>query len=56
MVMHGFETRCPVTLDMMILQGHAVMRGSARALVVIDMPFAPTRRRGAGLHERGARG
>jgi 3-methyl-2-oxobutanoate hydroxymethyltransferase len=29
----------PVTLDMMILQGHAVMRGSERALVVIDMPF-----------------
>ena len=39
MVMHGFETTVPVTLDMMILQGHAVMRGSARALVVIDMPF-----------------
>jgi len=29
----------PVTLDMMILQGHAVMRGSERALVVVDMPF-----------------
>ena len=29
----------PVTLDMMILQGHAVMRGSKRALVVVDMPF-----------------
>jgi len=28
-----------VTLDMMILQGRAVMRGSARALVVVDMPF-----------------
>jgi 3-methyl-2-oxobutanoate hydroxymethyltransferase len=27
-VMHGFETTVPVTLDMMILQGHAVMRGS----------------------------
>jgi len=39
MVMHGFETTVPVTLDMMILQGHAVMRGSKRALVVIDMPF-----------------
>lgn len=39
MVMHGFETTIPVTLDMMILQGHAVMRGSRRALVVIDMPF-----------------
>jgi 3-methyl-2-oxobutanoate hydroxymethyltransferase len=39
MVMHGFETTVPVTLDMMILQGHAVMRGSKHALVVIDMPF-----------------
>jgi 3-methyl-2-oxobutanoate hydroxymethyltransferase len=39
MVMHGLETTVPVTLDMMILQGKAVMRGSRRALVVIDMPF-----------------
>src|SRR4051812_1995964 len=39
MVMHGFETTVPVTLDMMILQGHAVMRGSQRALIVVDMPF-----------------
>src|SRR6202048_852771 len=38
-VMHGFETTIPVTLDMMILQGHAVMRGSRHALVVVDMPF-----------------
>ncbi len=39
MVRHGFETTVPVTLDMMILQGLAVMRGSRRALVVVDMPF-----------------
>src|SRR5262245_54823449 len=39
MVMHGLETTVPVTLDMMILQGHAVMRGSKHALVVVDMPF-----------------
>jgi 3-methyl-2-oxobutanoate hydroxymethyltransferase len=39
MVMHGLETTIPVTLDMMILQGRAVMRGSRRALVVVDMPF-----------------
>jgi 3-methyl-2-oxobutanoate hydroxymethyltransferase len=39
MVMHGFETTVPVTLEMMILQGQAVMRGSRRALVVVDMPF-----------------
>jgi Ketopantoate hydroxymethyltransferase len=39
MVMHGLESTVPVTLDMMILQGNAVMRGSKRALVVIDLPF-----------------
>ena len=39
MVMHGLETTVPVTLDMMILQGHAVMRGSKHALVVVDLPF-----------------
>ncbi len=38
-VMHGFETTVPVTLDMMVLQGAAVMRGSRQALVVVDMPF-----------------
>ena len=39
MVMHGLESTVPVTLEMMILQGQAVMRGSRRALVVVDMPF-----------------
>ena len=39
MVMHGLETTIPVTLEMMILQGLAVMRGSKRALVVVDLPF-----------------
>src|ERR1700742_742873 len=39
MVMHGLESTVPVTLEMMILQGHAVMRGSRRALVVVDLPF-----------------
>jgi 3-methyl-2-oxobutanoate hydroxymethyltransferase len=39
MVMHGMETTVGVTLDMMILQGRAVMRGSQHALVVVDMPF-----------------
>ena len=39
MVVHGLETTLGVTLDMMILHGQAVMRGSQQALVVIDMPF-----------------
>src|SRR5580698_1541702 len=38
-VMHGLETTIPVTLDMMITAGQAVMRGSKHALVVVDMPF-----------------
>ncbi len=43
MVMHGLETTVPVTLEMMILQGLAVMRGSKRVLVVVDMPFGSER-------------
>ena len=39
MVVHGLDTTIGVTLDMMILHGKAVMRGAARALVVIDLPF-----------------
>lgn len=39
MVMHGFETTLPVTVDLMIAHGRAVVRGAQRALVVVDMPF-----------------
>ena len=39
MVMHGMETTLGVSLELMILHCHAVMRGSRRALVVLDMPF-----------------
>jgi 3-methyl-2-oxobutanoate hydroxymethyltransferase len=39
MVMHGMENTLGVTLDMMILHGRAVMRGSKRALIIVDMPF-----------------
>src|SRR4029450_6803520 len=41
MVMHGYETTVPVPLDLMIMHAQAVVRGSARALVVADMPFGP---------------
>lgn len=39
MVVHGMNSTVGVTLDMMILHGRAVMRGSSRAMVVVDLPF-----------------
>jgi 3-methyl-2-oxobutanoate hydroxymethyltransferase len=39
MVMHGYETTVPVPLDLMIMHGKAVVRGSKHALIVVDMPF-----------------
>ncbi|MDQ8029095.1 MAG: 3-methyl-2-oxobutanoate hydroxymethyltransferase [Brevundimonas sp.] len=39
MAVHGLPNTVGVTLEMMILHGQAVMRGSKRAMVVIDMPF-----------------
>jgi 3-methyl-2-oxobutanoate hydroxymethyltransferase len=39
MVAHGLESTIAVSLEHMILHGAAVVRGTRRALVVIDMPF-----------------
>jgi len=39
MVVHGLTTTVGVTLEMMIIHGQAVMRGSQKALVVVDLPF-----------------
>tara|TARA_R110000764_G_scaffold20424_1_gene52512 strand:+ start:21505 stop:22341 length:837 start_codon:yes stop_codon:yes gene_type:complete len=39
MVVHGLPSTVGVTMEMMILHGQAVMRGSERAFVVVDMPF-----------------
>ena len=39
MVLHGLDNTVGVTLEMMILHAQAVMRGSRRAMVVVDMPF-----------------
>lgn len=39
MVVHGFESTLPVSLEMMIMHGAAVVRGTRRALVVVDLPF-----------------
>jgi len=39
MVLYGFDSTLPVTLDMMIAHGAAVMRGSSRSCVIVDLPF-----------------
>ncbi len=38
-VVAGLDTTVPVTLDQMIYHGAAARRGTARALLVVDMPF-----------------
>ena len=39
MVLYGMDSTLPVTLDMMIAHGKAVVKGSTRACVIVDMPF-----------------
>lgn len=39
MVVYGMDSTVPVTMDMMIAHGRAVVNASAKALVVVDMPF-----------------
>ncbi len=38
-VIYGLPSTMPVTLDMMVAHGAAVVRGSYHALVTVDMPF-----------------
>jgi len=38
-VLYGFESTLPVTLELMIAHGRAVVAASSYALVVVDMPF-----------------
>ena len=39
MVVYGFDSTLPVTLDMMIAHGAAVVRSTAHAHVAVDLPF-----------------
>jgi len=39
MVVYGYDTTVPVTLDMMIRHGAAVARGTRHACVIMDLPF-----------------
>ncbi|MCO4291804.1 3-methyl-2-oxobutanoate hydroxymethyltransferase [Solitalea sp. MAHUQ-68] len=38
-VMAGHETTLPITLDQMIYHASSVVRGTKRALIVVDLPF-----------------
>lgn len=38
-VMAGHETTLPITLDQMIYHASSVVRGCARSLIVVDLPF-----------------
>lgn len=39
MVVFGFDSTIPVTVEHMIMLSAAVVRGSSRAMVVVDLPF-----------------
>ena len=39
MTIYGFDTTLPVTLDMMVAHGEAVVRSTQSTFVVVDLPF-----------------
>lgn len=55
MVLYGFETTLKVTPEMMIAHGGAVVRGSERACVVVDLPFASYQESPAAAYRTAAR-
>ncbi len=55
MVLYGLDSTVGVTLDMMIAHGAAVVRGSRRACVIVDMPFATYQESTAQAYRNAAR-
>ena len=55
MVLYGMDSTLGVTLDMMINHGAAVVRGSVRACVIVDMPFASYQESPARAYRNAAR-
>ena len=55
MVLYGLDSTLPVTLDMMIAHGAAVVRGSRSACVIVDMPFATYQESPAQAYRNSAR-
>ncbi|MDM9558992.1 MULTISPECIES: 3-methyl-2-oxobutanoate hydroxymethyltransferase [Bordetella] len=55
MVVYGLPSTLGVTLDMMIAHGAAVVRGSTRACVVVDLPFGSYQAAPAQAFEAAAR-
>jgi len=55
MVLYGFDSTLPVTLEMMIAHGGAVVRGSKHACVIVDMPFGSYQKSPAQAFENCAR-
>lgn len=55
MVLYGMESTLAVTVDMMIAHGSAVVRGSKKSLVVVDLPFGSYQASKAQAFETAAR-
>lgn len=55
MVLHGLKNTLAVTMDMMVMHGAAVVRGSRHACVIIDMPFASYQESPAQAYRNAAR-
>jgi 3-methyl-2-oxobutanoate hydroxymethyltransferase len=55
MVLYGMDTTLPVTLDMMVNHGAAVVRGAEHACVTVDLPFASYQESPAAAYRTAAR-